>query len=418
MKISATLLVIVAFGLFSGSVYSKTIDVRGCERSAVQEAIISASDGDTVLVVGAGDDVCDWRSAIEIDKSITVKGNGIYDINDIDEPKPGPDDPEIWKDTGTWPFTIKLFGNSAFVIATPRGGFIRVSGFKFIGESPPGRASGAIDVKANEMSDAFRIDNCFFGMDAWQLSIFSGKGLVDHCYFDGENTGGEIDILIQEGLNAGDTGRFSNCDWAPTQPIGFGKSDFVFVENSTFYRDGMISSSAAATDITCGGKAVLRNCNFRNSPISTHGDDTGGIFTRGVYAVESYNNKFYVSVAGGGGGYHSLRGGSWIAHNNLFFDKSAGYGTKAYNPWIKRLDHRTPEFEGCEDIDRGCCDDGTYSGDATTGGNNPPGRRCLGQTGTGMSTERFEDMDGFAQEHQISYIWNTTHIPVDDPRVG
>jgi hypothetical protein len=387
---------LITYHLSLITAFSDNHNATTCSQADVQAAITAASDGDTVLVPNGS---ATWSSQVTINKAITVKGNGVYSINPADPPTTP--DTDSWMDTGTWPLVITLSNNNGFYINLTSVSPARVTGFKFIGTTPTDN-NGAINVAANGMSNAYRIDNCYFGVTSRSIYIFTGKGLIDHCYMYDPGSCCNMNISIEETKNTGDGG------WALMQPINFGGPDFVFIEDNTFYRPTIpTSAAAAATDLVNGGKMVVRNCHIRNCGIMCHGDDTGGQNMRGTYAHEVYNNKCYGSVPGGISMFLSERGGSWLCNGNTYFNKGAGYNPGVHYFWIRRLVKGYTYYWGfCDDVP-------THPWDGNTGGNSPAGHRCLGQSGTGRSTQLTPDTPGFTQEHQVSYIWNETRVRLD-----
>ncbi len=181
--------------------WAATINVSSCSQSAVQTAINSASNGDTVTVPAGS---CSWAGAVTItNKTITLQGAG----------------------SGTNGTVINYSGGSHTLLSIKAGsqtGRMDVSGFRFVGCDT--------SYQSHNYWDAMHIT--FEGPDGWRNlrvhhSLFthtctmrpdiagdSGtEGLIDHNTFEGSGS-----AIILSGRGA--------ADWST--PVNFGSAGFFF----------------------------------------------------------------------------------------------------------------------------------------------------------------------------------------------
>jgi hypothetical protein len=372
---------------YAADTSAATIFATTCDQQDVQTAINSAGHGDTVIIP---DGSATWSSSITVNKSVTLKGGGIYSVDAEHE------------DNGTWPLTINCnySTDSAIVINGPSGGAVRVSGISFTGTVPRGTSGGGVfQIEATNES-SYRIDNCKF-------SLSSGNILTSNCSGRGEGLVDHIHAVVNacnedNGIVAKDARVDSYGDWAFTQAVGFGTGNFLFVEDSTFLKtctNGM--ASTYCMDAQAGGRYVFRHNYVRDQMITWHGTSTGAP-ERGGYVFEIYNNEFYWSL-GTYWKYHTAifsRGGTCIIYNN-----TASYYHSLWKTWVRRTEGSFGRFGKA---------DGTKAWDGNWGSPYPTAYPLLDQPGRGAaSSATLAEVQ--PQEESKCRIWNNTLVSVSDP---
>ena len=374
--ILATVLVLFAYPSREVVVEAATLYAASCNQGDVQVAIDAAEVGDIVQVP---DGDCAWSSTILIHKAITLKGNGRYVIDDDHH------------DVGTWPLTITLSGNTGIEIDGDVGDFIRVTGFQFLGTAPGGTGGhgAAIYSPASNGAD-WRLDNSRFQLAGNSVKSEGNFGLIDHIYtYDAGCT--TASWIVVSDLRA---------DWmgngAFTEPVGFGGPNFLFIEDSTFWKHCTdAATSPFVTDAQAGGKYVFRHNYVRDAATGWHGTESGAP-ERGGYAFEIYENEYFWPITNDK--YHTAifhRGGTALVHNNTATNYQA-----LWKSWVHRATRAWGRFGQC---------DGTQPHDGNAGVTNAPGYPCLDQVGRGMASGT--ELDQIQpQGTSIVHIWNNTLI--------
>ena len=368
--------------LYLSNADAATLTAKSCSRAHVQSAINSAKMGDIVIIPKGN---CTWASPVIIHKAITLKGNGSYSENANHE------------DTGTWPLTITLSGNNGIELSGTSGQNIRITGIHFSGSTGCGTSgNGAILIPTSNATGNWRIDNSKFTVSCNAVAVLTSGlgGLIDHIYAYDSGCGDGGAILVMDQRNDYTGG------WAFTQPINWGSSNFVFVEDSTFWKNGCTGSAGApaVSDAQANGKYVFRRNYVRDAMAVWHGTESGAP-QRGGYAFEIYNNEFYWSMPSDR--YHTAifhRGGTALIYDNQVTNYQFLWKT-----WVRRATRSFGEFGRC---------DGTQVHDGNRGGSYPRGYPCLDQVGrgraSGVSLNKVQPQEG-----SKSYIWNNIGINTD-----
>ncbi len=279
------LLTVVLFAL-SGALtaHANTINAASCQVSDVQNAINSASNGDTVVVPGGS---CTWTSNLTITKTITLQGAGVGSTNITHNA------------SGTQDHLIQFNG--------PASGLIRITGFSWLGG---GYNHRFIECNGSAYSNApFRIDHNRFvgGADgsgsgaAGLIDNFSCAGLIDHNDFNTADNAEDIH-------NNGD----GNAGW--TENVIIGGANMLFVENNTFedsHTGGNFYGNSAIQSYN-GSRLTFRNNTLTGSQVDEHG--TAGYV--GARWWEIYDNTWVVANNTVQDKYMDLRGGSGLVYNN------------------------------------------------------------------------------------------------------
>lgn len=297
-----------------------TVGPSDCSDVAVNNAMASAQDGDTVQLTCSG--TTTWNNTVTIPntKGITIKG-------------PGCNTP---KSSATFPLIVQLNNGTAPAIqinCENNMSLVRVTGLKFQGTTTNnfvninGRGLGKTNL------GAYRIDNCYFDSVVASSEITlvgtSGEltGLVDDCTFHDCSDDGYTIRVRETYIGGGSPGCYGYDSWQ--RPFNFGDNHFHFIEDCLFealtrYNRHYVSCDGA------GGRYVVRFCTLDSqlqgtSPdyIDAHGDGTNGLGT-GTRGGEIYGNTF-LGTAQTVGRDISIRGGQFLIYNNTF--TTSGYGT-------------------------------------------------------------------------------------------
>lgn len=357
-------------------VVEAAIHAASCNQADVQSAIDASKEGDTILIP---DGECAWSSTIVIDKAITLEGDGQYAVDGEH------------KDVGTWPLTVTLSGSSGIEIDGNFGDFIRITGFQFTGSAPGGTGGhgGAIYSPASNGAD-WRVDNSRFQVSGNSVKSEGKFGLIDHIlvYEDGCSPASWIVVS--------DLRHDAMGDGAYTQPVGFGGPNFLFIEDSTFWKHcASATPSPFATDAQAGGKFVFRHNYLHDASAGWHGTESGAP-ERGGYAFEVYDNEFYWTMPDNR--YHTAifqRGGTALVYNNTATNYQA-----LWKSWVHRATREWGRFGQC---------DGTQAHDGNAGLLDAPGYPCLDQVGRGMAAGT-DLLQIQPQEESKVHIWNNTFI--------
>ena len=244
---------------------AETLTVPSCELAAVQSAVDSAVNGDTVQIP-AGD--CTWDDALGwSNKSIAVIGAGMDAT------------------------TITTAGGGLHITATTDASF-RVSGLTFTG-SPPGHPA-IINIASNGSPTpvkGWRIDHVrlsYLEENGITGAYITGMswGLFDNCVFEGTGyvTIESASYVDADGWPPGPSGLGgTSWEW----PLGLGTDEAIYVEDCVF--DFTSDSISAINDQVYGARQVFRHNTINHAFFQTHatrGDDRGGL------KYEIYSNTF------------------------------------------------------------------------------------------------------------------------------
>jgi hypothetical protein len=261
------------------------IPAASCSQSAVQSALNSASDGDTVTVPAGS---CSWTSAVEFGtKEVTLQGAGIGSTN------------------------ITCNGGGQCIGMDPdENNFERLTAFTFI--AGVANSNGAITVHGCSVGGCMQ-DGPVFRIDhiRWLTNIGGGRGiyinwvagLIDHVTFDQLSGNGSVQLITIEGSSVNSDGGYT--PW--THPTTLGTNKAVYIEDNSWTCN---NSNEDAIDVYTGGRWVARYNTFRTCTIGTHGTDSG--FNRSTFSAEVYNNTWTTTSNRSIG----WRGGTGVAFNN------------------------------------------------------------------------------------------------------
>ncbi len=269
-------LILGTFGTPSYS-WAATINAASCSQSAVQSAINSASNGDTVKVPAGN---CNWGANVNIgSKAITLQGSGVGQTN----------------------ITHNVSGSQVKLVQFTQHAVIstRITGFSFLGGTYDRRFVGC-NGDGNYTSAPMRIDNNSFtsGSGSIQLDFFSCRGLIDHNQLTAVNNSELI-----HNWGSGTSGW--SADVTP------GSTNALYIEANTFY-NGSIGGWGTQSTIQSydAARTVARYNTFNDSQVDTHGGSNIG--TRWF---EFYENTFNTAFSSWQQSF-DIRAGSGVIYNN------------------------------------------------------------------------------------------------------
>jgi hypothetical protein len=290
--------------LGAASAHAATINAASCSLSAVQSAVNSAADGDTVMVPAG---TCTWNGALSISsKTILLVGAG----------------------SGSGGTKIVHDGGNHTLVAVDAGskkGRMDISGFWFSGGASNWWNGTAMTLYGPSGWKNLRVHhNVFDGNYPWSIKGYSGAhGLIDHNTFQGQAYG----IMLY-----GDGAK----DWASTLTLG--TADFFFVEDNVFnWSDFYGSTGVPSMDMDSGGRQVFRYNTVKYGMWETHDKARSGLVS--ANAFEIYKNTFSTTTNKWKG--TDVSAGTGVIWGNTFSgDWSVAIGAidyKSFDPRSVRL---------------------------------------------------------------------------------
>jgi hypothetical protein len=299
----------------------------GPSDTAINAAIASAADGDTVQVTGTG--TVTWTTTVTLPSTKGIRLIG-----------PGTNTP---KGSASFPLTIVSNAKPAISVTSENArSLYEVSGFKFQNPNLSSDFSGYwynsfISVRGRGTGKdgvgAYRIDNNYFdhvgndttiGLDG---STGELTGLVDNNTFLDVGMNKIVYVIrIRETWKGSSSTCYGYDAWQ--RFFAFGASHFHFIEDNLFFRP----TTEGRHDVSCdgaGGKYVVRYNTFNRSYgssyqmdyVDAHGDGTYGLGA-GTRGGEIYSNTFE-GTGSAVGRDMNFRGGQWLVYDNTFL--SYGY---------------------------------------------------------------------------------------------
>ncbi len=268
-----------------------SITADSCTREDVEAAIVSAEDGDTVVLPP---ETATWTRALILDSvpAITIRGSGIDQTVLINEVRlDNPDRNNLMRLTLTEdrPFrltdlTLKHGESHGYAEWNP-----------------------ILDIKGT--SQLVRIDHLKFDHISMRAISLTGnlRGVVDHCEITFDIEGPMyIEHRTWGGLEYGDG------SWA--SPLDLGSEHAIFMEDNHFEwtADG---DGRAVVDSNGGARWVFRHNTVLNTGLTNHGLDSGGR-ERGTFSYEIYDNVFDRPNTPNRHTVFSTRAGTGVIHNN------------------------------------------------------------------------------------------------------
>jgi hypothetical protein len=337
-----------------------TIAASDCSAAAVQAAINSAANGDTVTVP-AGTCVWNVKVASRPDRGIRLVGAGI-------------DRTIIKRGTG--------LTEEALLVYAPAGSYTEVTGFTC--DSQNGRAIGARCIKISSGSaqgvNTFRVyENSFTNIFRRGLFLDASgvisSGLVDHNTF---YCGASAVCQAIAGQNCA-TGDHPTTV-AMSTPIGYGGPIQNYLEDNVFIATR--PQDGSYDNYSCG-RGTMRFNTLHGFNMGHHGTE----LRRGTQQWEYYNNSIDIATYPAG----TRWSGRWVHHRTgtgFFFNNTATPTVGAIEFYMYRMDPDLREVNFAFDV---CTPDnprnpGPGAKDGQLGGkapwtSRPIGWPCLDQIG-------------------------------------
>jgi hypothetical protein len=340
------LAVVVSGALFvEVDTLAATINASSCSQSAVQAAINSALDGDTVRVPAGS---CTWTGGVSIlNKTLTLAGAG----------------------SGAGGTQIVYGGTGHALLSIDAGsrtGRMDVSGFWFFGGAADNWTGTAIVFSGPVGWKNLRIHhNLFDGNKQWSISGKTGTyGVIDHNTFQGSAHG----ITM--------SGR-GNSDWSTLLTLG--TADFFFIEDNAFnWNDWYGNTGAVAADFVNGGRIVFRNNSVKQGFFETHDRARSGWPSANAWEV--YRNTFWTNSTKWKG--IDLTAGTGVAWGNAF--------TGNWSYPIGGMDYKTAQPGSIPQCD----------------GNDPADQNVAGQSGWRCQYQIGTQGYGSTATSYPAYFWN------------
>jgi hypothetical protein len=266
------------------------VTATSCARNAVQNAIDSAANGDTVLVPSG---VCVWTTSVTIpaSKSITLQGAAL----------------------GLTTIVDGITDGNPIEVVVSRSTFSRITGFTFDAAGVAKIGNNAVIEITGEGLNAFRVDhNVFLDLRSRGIIVKAGGNEL-YGVIDSNSFAAPFDAAAQSVTVMGSGTQNGEPFSRPYEP---GSDRFVFVEDNVFLyayqNDGGVEGYG-------GARYVLRHNQVHGVTQGHHGADSGNF--RGTHSFEMYENIFdQIGCIGCSGGErkHHLRSGTGFIFNNSY----------------------------------------------------------------------------------------------------
>ena len=345
-----------------------TVQASNCSNAAVQTAINSASNGDTV-VIPAGS--CTWTGTVTVPatKGITLQGAGM-------------DSTVIVNGLSTAAKLLEIGVASGNALT-------RVTGLTLDARMTVGPSFGEQITVGGLGVDRFRLDHLRLrnvrlrGIVIVATNGGELSGLIDSNVFEcpGDYSCHAVDLV---GSWAGGGTTFEvNAPFA--RPFELGSNKSIYIENNVF---DFAYPNDGAIDGFGGIQVVFRFNSVKNAMVGWHGADSASY--RGPHWYEVYGNTFTDTGTAPGAGYF-YRGGTGVQFDNQWSSNRGRFSNGAISIYRAR-----PETFGSF----GQCDGSSpWDGNRGTAGVNP-GWPCLDQLGWLFGTG-----PGVAPIHMPAYFW-------------
>jgi|CXWL01.1.fsa_nt_gi hypothetical protein len=339
------------------------IIAASCSSTAVQEAINSAADADTVYIPAG---TCVWTEQVTIPstKGITLQGAG--------------QGVTIIQGMSTTASTLVVNVTSGHALTRVTGLTMDANGVTKTG------TVGWISLIGSGL-DVFRVDHVTVNdLRSRGILVLAGGGelggLIDHVTINMPNNGSAQGIAIYS------TGPEVDTPYSRAFTPGTNKS--IYIEDSTFNYDYRGDS---AMDASAGARFVFRYNTLTNTNVEWHGADSGGY--RGVHTFEVYRNKFASSVSMR---MQFHRSGAGVSFDNTYTGAYSGLNLSVYRA---RPQTYVAKYGQC---------DGSSAWDGNVGAPGAPGWPCLDQTGY-----TFTQNSGGSYTSNPLYAWKNTRNGVE-----
>lgn len=358
--------------------YARTITAAGLMRQDVWDAINAARDGDTVqLPAGTAEWIGGWNDGHGMKmKAIIIQGAGIDKTVICDHRT-------AEKNAGT-PFDLRSVAGKPF----------RVTGITFDAKAatgPSGHGAGPL-MSIGGSCKNYRIDHCAFKNAAHTLQISGATyGLIDHCWFGGDEAhGGNMQPVDFSGPG-GDNYRL---------PLSLGTDQATFFEDNAVHIDAYAGTRHQRTGNNpwiapnhCA-RLVIRHNQLVNSQLEIYAPGRNKQY--GCQQCEIYDNVF--STDGDGlpqGSIFIASGIAMVFNNRVTGPRNCHY--------IRLSNHRAYYVMGNSPFGKA---DGTnpIDGNEIPAGQVGAGYPCMGQVGRASNLKGGKSFDPTP-----CYAWNNTY---------
>ena len=314
--------IVLVLGYFSSYASASTVNAASCSQTDVQNAINSASMGDTIIVPAGN---CTW-TGVSLKKAVVLQGAGAGQTN------------------------ITINGNQRFTITKQVAGIIRVQGFSFSASNLSGLPDPIVIDGAWLGTQPVIIQNNSFTMSGSSMfSIGVAGGLIfSHNTF----TGGWMDFAFS-------VKDLSNLNsWTTADSMGTRDTDGtknIYIEDNTF--NGQ-SNGTIDCDDNC--RVVMRHNSFIESGgYNSHGADSSPY---GARHFEIYSNSFTfpdVTCTNGNNSLSNINQYIWVrGGTGVIFDNS--FATLSSSCWGRKTEVKLSIRGAEDDRPQGTCAQVTY----------------------------------------------------------
>jgi hypothetical protein len=307
----------------SVAVDARTIAASGLSPSAVQAAIDSASDGDTVVIPNG---TATWTSGVSNNgKAIKLQGQSAGGVT----------------------IRYAVNGGPAIAIQESARGHVEVSNLHFAATTVN---DFTIDVQAGGRAVLIH-DNTWTGF-ASGVVFRTLHGVVWGNTIDaGVGSGAETQFVNQTYLDGCCPSTEGDAVWLRSSTMGTLDPDG---EHNLYVEDNTIRNlEGGALDPSANARMVIRHNHFQNAASASHGADSSWI---GVRHVELYDNTFTCTASGSGAVlpyWQHIRGGTWVITGNTWDDlANCSYQQAGVLATIQNLQRNSGQY--------GCWGDGNH----------------------------------------------------------
>jgi hypothetical protein len=302
-----------------------TINAATCSQSAVQAAVNSAADGDTVSIAAG---TCTWTSGVTVPNNmgITITGNGT----------PNSSATTTGASSSCTTTTITVSGNFTAFTMNPEYGnsTSRLSCMAIAYGSGQAVFNKTQGTCTSSGCPNFRMDNITYnswaghteaGISYGINAIGDMFGVIDHNTVNG-SAGNYLEIEEANNASYLGVGQWGDNAWA--QPENYGTANFIYFENNLLNDAGLTDNegNTGTYSLEGGGRIVARYNTFNitdnyNVALAWHGTESNGR-PRSVRAYEFYGNSWNCSgswaQSNGCPSVVSPRGGTGMVWGNTF----------------------------------------------------------------------------------------------------
>ena len=280
-----------------------TLGAASCAQPAVQSAINSAIDGDTVIIPSGN---CTWTAPV------TITGKGIHLKG---------------QSKGSVQITHSAGAANLLVVAADATHHVEVSNLRFL---PGAVVNPAFYMWVDGVSRAVLVHDNYMQVQNFGVSCIhwgARGGVVWGNEFVSLDPSGSQSGCIP--IKAEDPS--SDVSWTTASTMGVADANG---DRNVYFEDNIFRKILQQVlDPDGNARVVIRYNTFDNSGMASHGADTG---PDGMRHAEVYNNSFAFTTSGSGYNFPLpltwwiyVRGGTWVIADNVMADiNSQQWGNK------------------------------------------------------------------------------------------